>query len=88
MSLREHIAEKLVNFFAPRVSDALPYERLASWQQLKWLELADEVIRLMEWARQECTGEHWAGEGWDGTRYLVDRSERPLTCPPDDWRPE
>jgi hypothetical protein len=48
--------------------------------------MANEVMRLMEWSREECTGERW--EGPEGLRQLVDRSERPLTLPPDDWRPE
>lgn len=49
--------------------------------------VADEVIRLMEWARTQCTGEHWEGDARDGMRHIVDRSEQPLTLPPEDWKP-
>ncbi|HLE28139.1 MAG TPA: hypothetical protein VI793_08485 [Anaerolineales bacterium] len=52
-----------------------------------WLiALADECIRQMEWARRECTGEHWEGDGRDGTRHLVDRSEEPLILAPEGWK--
>lgn len=53
----------------------------------KWLALADECIRQMEWARTECVGERWGGDGRDGTRHIVDRSELLLTLAPEDWKP-
>lgn len=48
-----------------------------------WSAVADEVIRLMEWAR--LSGELIArGVTWEPGQAPGDA---PLTLPPDDWKP-
>lgn len=80
MTLREELAARLARIMNRYFGHEGAYPGFD-------LALADECIRQMEWARNECTGEHWEGDGRDGTRHLVDRSELPLTLAPEDWKP-
>ncbi len=61
-------------------------------RQTMALVVADEVLRLMEWARQQCLD--IAGDGPEPGGHNCDEhchwrmSKLALTLPRDDWRPE
>lgn len=83
--LREKLAERFADIFLARYGDGSPYATLNTWQREKWLEMADECIRQMEWARHECPFE------WAGTPDPVTKAGSPdaiLTPAPPDWRPD
>jgi len=84
MSLREELALRLQDVGADVPTNDLGGIDLNTKEIA--LAVADECIRQMEWARRECTGEHWEGDGRDGTRHLVDRSEEPLILAPEGWK--
>jgi hypothetical protein len=71
MSLRDELAKHIEEYC---------YERGHVYPVELFGELADEVIRLMEWPRRGCDDPDWA-DRWD------DKPMRPLTLPPDDWKP-
>jgi hypothetical protein len=75
VSLREQVARRLHT-----VRESGPFGHGESWEVLTGIgqdafrTLADEVIRLMEWARRNCVPQERLISG-------------PLTLPPDDWKP-
>lgn len=69
MSLRDDIARRL----AATVREVSGIAGLSDYEDACDLARADEVIRLMEWARQAC------GDGPGRPQGLK------LTLPPDDW---
>ena len=73
ISLREQVARRMYD--AAQVKDPPPGVNWPAYRQM-----ADEVIRLMEWPRRGCDAPDWA-DRWD------DKPMRPLTLPPDDWKP-
>lgn len=76
MTLREEIAQRLYAYYLDQFDP--------NWQPKGILNnkacavLADEVIRLMEWARQRCA--------CDRNDY-VGSPDMPLALPPEDWKP-
>jgi hypothetical protein len=93
MTLRDEIAERMHAIrWAGRPSNisGLP-ERMwgdSTTEQHACLREADEVIRLMKWARRQgilwCEEQEDYSWGWPGDD---DNEAVPLTLPPDDWKP-
>lgn len=79
--LRERVARRLYRLVA--VGPHFPYAwtELTDRDQNSYRVQADECIRLMEWARRECTDIDWI----DYEECEVDTND-PLTLPPDDWK--
>lgn len=78
MSLREEVARRLIlahgAFFNSREAELLPDQAA---QAMAWGVVANEAIRIAEWARRECVD-----HDDDGSASV------PLTLPPVDWSPE
>jgi len=80
-SLREQVARRLLGTRGAIGAHSLnifctePFENEVAAAQ------AEEVIRLMEWARRETIDVIRIDFGAEELRY------RPLTLPPDDWKP-
>ena len=86
MNLQERIARRLramakarIDRRAPHLAPIASYDELGEFDQETHLEWAAEVIRLMEWSRQECAEYE---ERERGGPALPD-----LTLPPDGWQP-
>ena len=79
MTLREHLARQFAGMFIARIDDREQYDAIASFNKVKFLSLADECIRQMEWAARnafdKCCNR--------GTDWLPED----LTAAPDDWTP-
>jgi hypothetical protein len=71
---------------------AFRFESLVPTNNLLWPELANEVIRQMEWARK--TYLDIAGDGPEPGGHNCDEAcytrmnKLPLTLAPEDWKPE
>lgn len=90
-TLREQIARRLAVSCWKTSSTARHEEDFAPSEC--WLAVADEVIRLMEWARREMHGriQDYTQNAFDDGGALPgpDRPEGnlPLTLPPPEWKP-
>lgn len=80
MELREQVAQRLQLIWG---DDDGTWDELTTGVREDWLSVADECIRLMEWARRECHG-HYFSMGAAGGCDLDPNSEM-LTLPPDTW---
>lgn len=98
--LREQVARRLA-----KMAESLPYLDDFELHDFKgeehggWFGLADEVVRLMEWARREMKAEsqRLIQGRQDGRNEFVSISDVlhvhdvchdcPLTLPPEDWQP-
>ena len=77
MSLREDMAERLFVLWwndSGNLSGKSSWLGLTEHERKEWLTVADEVIRIAEWARRECVD-----HDDDGSPTV------PLTLPPDGW---
>jgi hypothetical protein len=77
MSLREELADKL-----RQEADA----PITTWDMIGWEDMADEVIRQMEWAREDFATRH---DLWATPLYSKKREDTfgPLTTAPEGWKP-
>ena len=84
MSLREVIARRMFVLWwndSGNLSGARAWKGLDNLTERKdWLSLADEVIRIAEWARRGDPGMKFTAEG-----PSIVIKWPPLTLPPDGW---
>ena len=98
-SLRERLAARLFDVvWEARHRPVDPNTLYSVAQKTEYADLADEVIRCMEWARQErvkeakrmvsqrrAPGGQWVSS--EDTLHGMDLLDDPLTLPPEDWKP-
>jgi hypothetical protein len=85
VSLREELAEHLSNRWGKAegfTPTPVKFAKFSELYQQHWLHMADEVIRLMDWARKSSLS----------IKYEFDTppasiSYYPMTLPTEDWQP-
>ena len=81
MTLREHLARQFAGMLIARIDDREQYDAIASFNKIKFLSLADECIRQMEWARRRC-GAREQDFGHNDYSTVIP----PLTAAEDGWK--
>lgn len=83
--LREEVARRLYRAQTPLGNHQVPWERTAAWHQDRFCRIADECIRLMEWARRECNAWEVVERSAPWAEVAEFEQLVPLTLPPDTW---
>ena len=85
-SLREQVARRLRKAYFLDSDESWANAEPHNWSP--WLQQADEVIRLMEWASHHGKKKRVTTPlGVEGDLIDWKLDAPPLTLPPDDWRP-